>query len=65
MKFTRFGNAFIAYDEDGFLYVVSYYMGGWHAYMRQDNGTPLEIGQYGYETADKAKNAADTFVALA
>jgi hypothetical protein len=58
MNWTRFGNTFIAHDRDGYLYVVSLYSGGWHAYIENADGTPHEIGQYGYGPGEIGLRAA-------
>ncbi len=59
MTFTRFGNAFIAHDRNGRLYVVSLYMNSWHAYVEDNKtGAAHVIERYGYGPGEAGLRAA-------
>jgi hypothetical protein len=61
MKFQRFGNAFIAQQDDA-IYVVSLYLGDWQAYYHDANmAAPEKIGLYGYGSPNAARQAAEEF----
>jgi hypothetical protein len=60
MNFARYGNSFVAQPEPGIVYVVSYYMSSWGAYVTTpEHPEPKRIAMYGFPSPEEAEGAAE------